>query len=145
MRDYNKSVIYCIKSLNQGIDKVYIGSSTNLKRRKCQHKYACNNENNKEYNYNVFQYIRKNGGFNNFEIEVIENYPCNSEEDLKKRERFYIERYGENVLNKQLPTQTLKEYIEKSKQKIECDICKSIISRSSLVKHRSSFKCLNYN
>ena len=42
----------------------------------------CNNPNNKQYNSKLYKTIKDNGGFNNWTIEVVENYvECNSVDD----------------------------------------------------------------
>ena len=63
MPNYENSCIYKIKHNEDYNDEnIYIGSTCNLIRRRCYHKYCCNNENNKKYNYPLYQYIRENGG-----------------------------------------------------------------------------------
>ena len=49
----------------------YVGSTDYFNHRKSQHKSACNNPNDKAYNLKVYQYIRANGGFNNWRFEVL--------------------------------------------------------------------------
>ena len=58
--DYSKTIIYklCCNDIN--ITDIYIGHTTNIIKRKYQHKNCCNNEKNKNYNYKVYQYIRDN-------------------------------------------------------------------------------------
>ena len=54
-------------------DKVvhYVGSTSNLNSRKSAHKYRCNTEHDKNYQLDIYQYIRDNGGFDAFEIVPI--------------------------------------------------------------------------
>jgi hypothetical protein len=68
----NNYVFYKFTCLNDNIKNCYIGSTANLKNRKIKHKSACNNENDKAYNYNVYKMIRENGGWNNWSMVVIE-------------------------------------------------------------------------
>jgi hypothetical protein len=68
----NNYVFYKFTCLNDNIKNCYIGSTANLKNRKIKHKSACNNENDKAYNYNVYKMIRENGGWNNWSMIVIE-------------------------------------------------------------------------
>ena len=64
----------------------YIGSTKDLKVRIRKHKYNCNTEfykngnKNKMYNLKVYQYIRNNGGFDAFDVEVLETKYCSKVE-----------------------------------------------------------------
>ena len=49
----------------------YVGSTSNLNSRKSKHKYNCRTQNCKEYNFDIYRYIRDHGGFENFEIVPI--------------------------------------------------------------------------
>ena len=72
MPDYNNGFIYklCCKDVN--IKEIYVGSSTNYKQRKQSHKSDCTNENSKRYNSCAYQFIRDNGGWDNWSmIEII--------------------------------------------------------------------------
>ena len=113
--DYSKSMIYklCCKDVN--IKEIYVGSTTNLIKRKYQHKADCYNKNRKSYNYYVYKFIRSNGGFDNFDMVLIENYACNNKQELHKRERYYIELLGAN-LNTYKPFTTEEEKKEQHKQ-----------------------------
>ena len=54
---------------------------------------------------------------NNYDIVLIENYPCETKEELHKRERFYIE--NTKCVNKRIPTRTPRErYIDTREQVI---------------------------
>ena len=52
----------------------------------------------------------------NYEIVLVENYPCNSKDELCARERYYIE--NNICVNKIIPTRTKKEYWDLNKEKI---------------------------
>ena len=91
--DYSKCIIYKIvcKDLNETY--CYVGHTTNFTRRKCQHKSACINENNKSYNFKVYQKIRETGGWDNWEMIVIEEYKdCENSYQAKAKEREWIEK-----------------------------------------------------
>lgn len=68
--------------------KIYIGSSIDVKRRICSHKYQLIN--NKHHNYHLQKSINKYN-IDNFEFNIIEE--C-LEEDLLKREEYYIKFYN---------------------------------------------------
>lgn len=119
MVKYNKSIIYKICCKNPEIKEIYIGSTANeLRKRKNQHKTDSNNINSKSYNLYVYQFIRDNGGFDNWDIVEVERYCANDKQELHKRERYYIELLGAS-LNSQIPNRSQKEYEKDNKDKIK--------------------------
>ena len=93
MSDYNttESVIYKIHCLDNSCDFVYFGSTINFKNRRALHKFDCNNSNRKNYNSKVYETIRANGGLENWIMEIVEVFPCESMRDLCIREQEYID------------------------------------------------------
>jgi len=111
--DYSKGKIYKIVCDTTGL--VYIGSTIQkLCERLSKHK-----DNYKRYLKGVYHFITsfdiiKN---NNYKIILIENYACNSKEELHREERKYIESI--ECVNKVIPGRTDKEYREDNKDKIK--------------------------
>jgi hypothetical protein len=115
---YQNSIIYKLCHLDDlENENIYIGSTTNFRRRKWQHKNACSNENNKEYNYSTYQFIRDNGNWYEWQMIPIEVFPCNDKKELEVRERYHIELLNPK-LNKNIPTRTDKEYWNINKERI---------------------------
>jgi len=73
------------------IKECYIGHTTNFKTRKQHHKQWCLNENGKHYNLYVYQFIRANGGWDNWDMILIETSNCENKLEARKREREFIE------------------------------------------------------
>ena len=142
--DYSKSVIYKLCCKDPLIEDIYIGSTTNMKVRKGQHKTDCNNKNIKAYNQNNYQFIRENGGFDNWDMIMIEEYSCNSKTELQKKERYWFDELKPS-LNSIRPYATKEELKESLKQKVKCDLCNSTVLKSSLKKHKNSDKCKKYH
>jgi len=118
MVNYQNSIIYkiCCKDVN--IKEIYVGSTANqLRIRKSKHKYCCNNENDNNYNLYVYQFIRQNGGFDNWDVVIVQNVKCENKQELHKKERFYIEELGAE-LNKQVPSRSLEEWKQDNKETI---------------------------
>jgi len=106
MPDYRNGLIYKIKHKTDPTkNQIYIGSTCNFRARKCSHKTACCNPNDKAYMNPFYQYVRQNGGWYEFEMIKIADYPCNLKCELEAEERRYIER-KQHTLNKQIPTRT---------------------------------------
>jgi len=97
--DYNtnNTVIYKIYCLDVLCDFVYFGSTTNFATRKSRHKHSCKNENSPAYNYNLYKTIRANGGWDNFEMCLVEVFACESKQELLIREQFHIDSNRVNV------------------------------------------------
>ena len=108
--DYSNSSIYkLVHKEDFDNENIYIGSTTNFIKRKNSHKTKCNKENNKNYNLKLYQYIRQNGGWNNWTMIQIQPYSCASKKELETEERRFIELLKAK-LNSYIPTRTKEEY-----------------------------------
>jgi len=117
MVNYGNGKIY--KIISDQTDLIYIGSTTRkLCDRKCNHKslMKCSSR-------EILQY-------EDAEIILIESYSCNSKEELKSREQYYMDKFrkdGFNVINKNRAIgldenrkkNNAKDYYEKNKDKIK--------------------------
>ena len=121
--NYSNTIIYKLCCNDLSITDIYIGQTTDFRKRKNRHKFCCNNETAKGYDYNVYAFIRDNGGWDNWDMIEIERYEAIDGNDAKKRERYWIEEFKAS-LNCKLPTRTNKEYIEHHKEHL--DECKKI-------------------
>jgi hypothetical protein len=108
MPDYQKGKIY--KLVSDHTDQIYIGSTVQkLSQRLAKHacdfrkgKYKCTSK-------KLFE-------LGNVKIILIENYSCNSKEELLKHERNYIETM--DCVNKNMPGRTKSEYYHDNKEEI---------------------------
>ena len=140
---YEQSTIYklCCNDLN--ITEIYIGSTTNFNRRKSEHKKDCNSE-NKKSNYCVYQFIRSNGGFENWSMVEIERFDARDKKNLCRRERFWIEK-EKAVLNSRRAYITEKEekewrteYNQKNKEHIKNQIAEYRINNKEQIKEQTA-------
>jgi hypothetical protein len=117
MRNYSKGLIYQLRN-KEDIDELntYIGSTTNFRKRKNQHKYDCCNMESSNYNYKLYQFIRENGGWENWVMEWIEDYPCNSKRELERREGEITKE--KQRLNVKIIGRTIKDWYEENKEEI---------------------------
>lgn len=115
--DYSQTVIYKIACNNLDIKECYVGHTTDLVRRRKQHKHCCISP-NKHYNYNVYQFIRDNGGWENWCVCPVEEFKCDNINQALIRERFWIEELNAN-LNQNIPSRTEKERYENNKEEIQ--------------------------
>jgi hypothetical protein len=97
---YDKFIIYCISPKDDPSSK-YIGSTISFNRRKHQHKKNTTNKSNKKYHCPLYQYIRALGGWEFFNMEVLEHYPCkNKVEGLTREKELIIEHKSKLNVNK---------------------------------------------
>jgi hypothetical protein len=118
MPNYKNGIIYKICCNNISITDCYVGSTCSFRARKCAHKSSCNNLTNKHYNFNVYTFIRANGGWENWNMVQVEAYEAKDTRDLGTRERFHMEQLN-STLNIRVPTRTVREYYEDNKEEIK--------------------------
>ena len=125
--DYKNSVIYRIYCKNPDITDCYIGSSKCFEDRFYTHKSMCNTKHNKHHNLYLYQFIRENGGWDNFDREVLEYYPCNNNEELTLKEQEYITKFKPKLnINNAFTSEEvkIKQKIKKYKKYRESEKCK---------------------
>ena len=104
--NYEKTIIYQIVCKDITITDKYVGHTTNFTNRKRDHKKACYNIKNNTYVYTI---IRQNGGWENWDMIMIEEISVANVNEAKKIERHWIETL-QATLNKKLPGRTMPEY-----------------------------------
>jgi hypothetical protein len=94
----------------------YVGHTTNWDKRKASHKQCCNDEKNKDYKLKLYEVMRENGGFNNWKMILVEDYPCKSKREAEQREQYHMDLLVEK-LNTNRAFQTRKQILEEVKEK----------------------------
>ena len=115
--NYQNTIIYKIVCNDLNVKDLYVGHTTDFKRRKSQHKSICINEKSNRYNLKIYQTIRQNGGWNDWKMIEIEKYPCNDSNEATSRERLWFETL-EAKLNMIFPQRSKNEYVETNKDKL---------------------------
>jgi predicted GIY-YIG superfamily endonuclease len=88
--DYSKIVIYkLVNKEDYDNANIYIGSTANFTQRKFAHKSDCMNENKNAYNQKIYQFIRENGGWNEWNMIEVEKYPCVDNNEAYAREEHW--------------------------------------------------------
>ena len=112
---YHKSKIYTIRSYQT--DKYYIGSTCDaLHKRLYKHRrvYKCY-LNGEEHFVSSFDIIK----YEDHYIELLEDYKCETRNELTKREGELIRKYKDEIVNCRIEGRTHKEYYEDNKEKIK--------------------------
>jgi len=115
--NYAQTIIYKLVCNDIDVVEVYVGHTTNFIKRKANHKSKCHNPESDRHNLYIYQFIRANGGFNNWKMIEIEKYPCNNEQEACRRERHYVELFHA-TLNTNIPSRTMREYYEDNKESL---------------------------
>jgi hypothetical protein len=89
-RNYANAVIYKI-ARRDGHGESYVGSTCDLRTRRKTHKHTCTSPNHRGYGYPVYQHIRDNGGWDEWECVPIEAFPCETKTELEIRERHWVD------------------------------------------------------
>jgi len=174
MPKYENGCIYMLRHKDDvELRNVCIGSTTNFRGRKYEHKSCCNNVNHKEHKQPKYQYIRANGGWDEWKMIWLEDYPCKSKKELLKREDEVMLQYQNrinqlrahttdeekkeqkkeyhkeyNQVNRDKRIEYYKEHYqanrEKLNEKITCNICGCEITRNSLTRHQKTAKCQSH-
>ena len=103
--DYTKGLIYKIVCRDNNITDCYVGSRTNITSRRSSHILRCDDENNAKHHYKVYKFIRENGGWNNWNLELIEYFSCEDNDELRAREQHFYELLN-STLNSRPPLAT---------------------------------------
>lgn len=115
--DWSKTIMYKIVCNDLNITDEYTGSTINFRVRKNRHKRDCNDPSSKNYNEQKYQIIRNNGGWDNWSMILIEEYPCNSSLEARSRERYWQEQLN-TTMNTNKAQITDAEYYENNKERI---------------------------
>jgi hypothetical protein len=86
-----KYYIYKIIDKNNN-EEFYIGSTNKLSTRKSSHKKHVHNKVSKKYWCKLYQYIRANGDWENFDFIVLETGTCEDNNYYKQKEQEYIDK-----------------------------------------------------
>ena len=113
--DYSKTIMYKIVCSDLNVNECYVGHTTDMTKRKYWHKSSCNNEKVKGYNTKIYKIIRENGGWDNWTMLLVEEFPCKDKYQACKRERELYEELGAKM-NMLRPYLTQEERTEYDKQ-----------------------------
>ena len=96
--DYSRTVIYKIVCKDPAVTDCYVGMTTNLTKRKTNHKTHCNNE----FGYGnsdcyLYHFIRANGGYANWDYVVLEEGSFKNKNEAHSRERYWLEHEGASL------------------------------------------------
>ena len=139
MVNYANGKIY--KIVSDQTEKCYVGSTTKkyLSDRMSNHR-----NDRKRYQLGKQHYVTSYEilKYDDCKIILLENYPCQSKDQLHARERHYIENL--NCVNKVIPTRKMKEYYQDNKESIAKQMKEyREINKESIAKHKKKYRQTN--
>ena len=136
--DYSKAKIYKIVCDTTGL--VYIGSTCQaLAVRLSGHKMSHKRFLQGKYHFVTSFKVIENG---NYDMVLLQRYPCDNKEELHAKERSYIE--SMTCVNKVIPCRTKKEYVVDTKDiKCEYDRLRREANRESINLKKRQHYALN--
>jgi hypothetical protein len=132
--DYSNTIIYKISCKNISITDVYVGHTTNFVQRKKAHKQSCNNDKYPNHSCNLYKVIRENGGWDNWNMEIVNFFNCSDNYEARQKEHEYFTLLNA-TLNSIEPMPKPKEKIVFDNQpKINpiCETCNKIFDNERL-------------
>jgi len=105
--DYSNTYVYLLTCKNPKISDAYISQTTNLTQRKYKHKRETLDL---SIQTKLYDSIRKNGGWTNWNCEILEECACTNEIQAKERAHFYILKIKPNLNDEKMAEKTIDEY-----------------------------------
>lgn len=119
MVNYQNGKVY--KLTSSKTEQIYIGSTTQtLKQRICQHHSCYKRHKNDFYHYMSSYEIIK---YDDVVIALVENYPCNTKEELFAREQHWKEQFENTVNSQNIYSKIKSKYIDYKNAKIYKIVC----------------------
>lgn len=136
--DYSNTIIYKISCKDTSVTDLYVGHTINFVQRQLAHKYSCINDKSSNYNCKLYQIIRKNGGWNNWTMNIVNFFNCVNKTEAREKEQEYYKLLGANLnsveplSNKpKIKTRIITVKKDPKQQQFCCAICKYSTCRKS--------------
>jgi len=139
IKDY---LFYKITCLDASKNLLYIGQTTNIKRRKTEHKGGCNNIKNEKYYTKVYRIIRANGGWSNFRMDAFDKKEQITRIEAEKIEEKFIIDLKANMNSNYICNITEEQRRKYREEEITC-ICGRVIKNCDLKLHHKSNEHIN--
>jgi hypothetical protein len=161
MLDYNETKIYIIE--NTIGQPIYIGHTIqSLNHRWIKYRYDHQNSKHPSYNWKIHELMRDHD-FDNFSIELLEDYPCQNRHEAETREGYYMlmyrDDYGVPICNTIIEGTNLtgtsktslshknnparyQKFLVHQRTKVTCYICHAVVARGNICRHQKTQKCI---
>lgn len=96
--DYSKIVMYLVRCKDFNVKKNYVYYTTDFKSAKYRHRRDYRKTDLKSVEFqDMYNLMQKNGGFENFDIQIIESFPCSDVYDAEDRQTELKREYNKNA------------------------------------------------
>ena len=144
--DYSNTIIYKITCKDTNIKDLYVGHTTNFVQRKYSHEKLCINKKSPNYKCKLYETIRNNGGWENWNMEVIDFFKCHDHYQARQKEQEYFISLNA-TLNSIEPMSKPKVNLQKTTTNMEknnifiCEYCNFKCNKqSSFIRHKETNK-----
>jgi hypothetical protein len=149
--DYSNTIIYKITCKDPSIKDVYVGHTTNFVQRKHSHKQSCINEKSPNHQCKLYKIIRENGGWYNWNMEIINFFNCKDHFEARIKEQEYFVSLNATLnsvepMPKPKDKLTLDNNINENKIIYKCEICNITCQNANLLEvHNQTKKHIKLN
>ena len=142
--DYSNTIIYKITCNDTNVSDLYVGHTTNFIERKRGHKYSCVNNKSSSYKCKLYEVIRNNGGWDNWNMEIINCFNCKDQYEARVKEQEYFVALNA-TLNSVEPMPTpknkpIKVPENKENQTLHCEKCNIDFDNTQLLEIHNNTK-----
>ena len=109
---YLNTIIYKIICKDPNITNTYVGVTIDFKKRKYSHENSYINLKKGK----LYDFIRDNGGWDNWEMLVVEKYSCLTRKEAGLREKYWYENLNAD-LNKNYPSRDYDKYYDDNRER----------------------------
>ena len=138
--DYSNTIIYKITCKNTLCKEVYVGHTTNFVQRKHAHKQSCKNHKSAIYNCKLYEAIRNHGGWDNWNMEIINFYNCKDHSEAIKKENEYINLLNTTLNSIQQLSKPKEPVIKIKKKDYHCEVCNIKVANQQLLEVNNQTK-----
>jgi hypothetical protein len=90
MPNYANGIIYKL-ARRDGAGECYVGSTCSLRQRRYMHKHVCTVPDSQHHHMRLYEHIRSNGGWDEWDCVPLEEHPCENKTQLHIRERHWVD------------------------------------------------------
>ena len=109
--EYKNTCVYKIACKDTNITNTYVGVTTNFNVRRLAHISCCRTLKKGK----LYDCIRENGGWDNWEMVIVEKFGCFGRKSAIERERYWYDMLKPD-LNSNYPSRTHEEWYEHKKE-----------------------------
>lgn len=92
--DYSNTIIYRISCKDPTVSGIYVGHTTDFIKRSYAHERSSNDKNN---NVLLYRTIRQYGGWDNWDMKIVDFFNCKNQTEAREKEQEYFIRLNANL------------------------------------------------